>query len=405
MCFKIKVTGLFFLIFPTNPHILLQLQLYLSKEMKIQVNKDNLSQKLSFVNRSVSVKNQLPILANILLETIDGKLILKGTDLEIGIEAVCDATILEPGGITVPVKQFFELISSLSEDLIYLETKENSFIVTSKKTRSVFQTINKDEFPKLYEEKGDLIARLKTEYLKEDLSSLVFAASLDNTKPALSGLLLKEEKEGFLLVATDGYRLSLKRHQAVSITKVDNLNSDTTMIIPSRIFRELSLVKENKLEILMYVSKSSNQVIFEAGDILIVGRLIEAIYPNYEKIIPLDFSASVEFDREEMLKAVKICSIFARDSANIIRLSIEKERIVVSSQTASLGENSVSVEATLTGEGNEIAFNARYLLEALSNINAERMNFSMTGPLNPGVFKIANDESYLHLIMPIRVQA
>lgn len=372
--------------------------------MKIQINTSELSQKLTIVNHSISSRSQLPVLANILIETINDKLILKGTDLEIGIEAVCNADILEPGGITVPVKQFFELINSLPLEKIDLELKENSLIVTSKKTKSVFQTINKDEFPKLYEEKGILIARLKSEYLKKDLSSLIFAASLDNTKPALSGLLLKEEKEGFLLVATDGYRLSLKRHQATSITRVDNLNSDASMIIPSRIFRELSMMKNDNEDILMYVSKSNNQVAFEVGDILIVGRLIEATYPNYEKIIPLDFSASVEFDREEMLKAVKICSIFARDSANIVRLTIEKEKIIVSSQTASIGENSVSVEARLTGEENEIAFNAKYLLDALSNINTERMNFSMTGPLNPGVLKIANDESFLHLIMPIRVQ-
>ncbi len=121
-------------------------------------------------------------------------------------------------------------------------------------------------------------------------------------------------------------------------------------------------------------------------------------------IIPLDFSVQVAFEREEMLKAVKICSIFARDSANIIKFSIEKDKIVISSQTASVGENTVSIEANLKGEPNEIAFNARYLLDVLGNMSNERIVFAMTGPLNPGVFKIDSDESYLHLIMPIRVQ-
>ncbi len=373
--------------------------------MKVHITTENLQQKLSFVSHAVSNKSQLPVLSNILIETTDGKIILKGTDLEIGIEASCQAQIVDPGGVTIPVRQFTELINSLPAETITLETDENSLVVTSKKTRSTFQTIGKDEFPKLYDDKGALVAKLQAEHLKGDITSLTFAASLDNTKPALSGILLKQEKEGFLLVATDGYRLSLKRHQAATITSGEYLNNDIAMIIPSRIFRELNSIKEGSAEILMYIAKSNNQIIFEVGETLIIGRLIEATYPNYEKIIPLDFSASVEFDRDEMLKAVKICSIFARDSANIIKFSIEKEKIVVSSQTASVGENTVSIEARLTGEANEIAFNAKYLLDALSNISAERMNFSMTGPLNPGVFKIANNESYLHLIMPIRVQA
>lgn len=372
--------------------------------MKVQISTDVLQQKLSIVSHAVSNKSQLPILSNILIETNDGRIILKGTDLEIGIEASFQAQVINPGGVTVPVRQFAELINSLPSENITLETAESVLVVTSKKTKSIFQTINKDEFPKLYDDKGELAAKLRTEHLKGDIVSLVFAASLDNTKPALSGILLKQENEGFLLVATDGYRLSLKRHQTEAVTGGEYLNSDNSMIIPSRIFRELSSIKEGSKEILMYISKSNNQVIFEVGEILIIGRLIEAAYPNYEKIIPLDFSASVEFDRDEMLKAVKICSIFARDSANIVKLTIEKEKIVVSSQTASVGENTVSVEAVLTGEANEIAFNAKYLLDALSNVSVERMNFSMTGPLNPGVFKIANDESFLHLIMPIRVQ-
>ncbi len=372
--------------------------------MKIQIHSTNLSQKLSFISHAVSSKNQLPILQNILIEASNDKITLKATDLEIGIETYCPATIIEEGGTTVPVRQFAELINSLPAEVITIEAKEGNLSVISNKTKSVFQTINKDEFPKLYDEKGGLVATLKTESIRHDISSLVFAASTDNAKPALSGILLKKESTGFLLVATDGYRLSLKRHGAVSVPVDETVNTDVAMIIPARIFRELQSIKESSDSVAMYVAKSSNQVIFELGETLLIGRLIEATYPNYERIIPLDFSVQVAFEREEMLKAVKICSIFARDSANIIKFSIEKEKIVISSQTASVGENTVSIEANLKGEPNEIAFNARYLLDVLGNMSNERIVFAMTGPLNPGVFKIDSDESYLHLIMPIRVQ-
>ncbi len=374
--------------------------------MKIQVNTEILQKKLSFINHSLSSKSQLPVLQNFLLETRDNTIVLSGTDLEIGIETICKATVVEPGAVTIPIKTFTELINSLPVETVTIETVENTVRVTSKKTKSVFQTIPKEEFPKLYEEKGSQIASLSAEQMRKDIISIVFAASIDTTKPALSGILLKQEKEGFLFVATDGYRLSLKRHQALKSEEIVDANQDIAMIIPARIFRELSAVKEESDYIVMYISKTSNQVLFEMGETLIVGRLIEATYPNYEKIIPGDFSAQTVFDREELQKAVKICSIFARDNANIITLSLKKDSIIVSSKTASAGENTVTVEASLTGEENEIAFNAKYLLDVLGNVTAaDRLEFAMTGPLNPGVFKIDEDESYLHLIMPIRLQS
>lgn len=375
--------------------------------MKVTLSSDILQKKLSFLNHAVSNKSQLPVLQNILLTATDSTFILSTTDLEIGIETHCQAEVVEAGAITIPVKPFTELLSSLPIERITLETTETSLRVTSKKTKSAFQTIPAEEFPKLYDEKGLLIAKIQTANLQKDIGAVVFSSSLDSTKPALSGLLVKQETSsvggGFLLVATDGYRLSLKRHPVTTMSGED-VASDVAMIIPARIFKELAMIKEPTKEIGMYVAKGSNQVIFDLGETLLIGRLIEAIYPNYEKIIPLDFSARITFDREELLKAVKICAIFARDSANIIKLSLQKEAIVVSSQAAAIGENTVTVEAKLAGEANEIAFNARYLLDVLQNVPADSLQFEMTGPLNPGVFKIENDESFLHLIMPIRIQ-
>jgi DNA polymerase III subunit beta len=371
--------------------------------MKLIILVDTLQKKLAFLNHAVSNKSQLPVLQNILIEARDKTVTLSSTDLEIGIETTCQAEVLEEGGITVPTKQFTELIHSLPPETVTLETKDLSLLVTSKKTKSTFQTISQEEFPKLYDEKGILIAKMHAGNITHDISSVVFAASIDTTKPALSGIYVKQEKEGFLLVATDGYRLSLKRHP-VTIAMAEQVQEDTAMIIPAKLFKELTSIKEASSEIGLFIASGSNQVVFEIADTLLIGRLIEAVYPNYEKIIPLDFSAKVSFNREELLKAVRICSIFARDSANIIKLSIQKNSITVSSQAAAVGENTVTIDASLSGEENEIAFNAKYLLDVLSNVKAEQLVFEMTGPLNPGVFKIENDESFLHLIMPIRVQ-
>lgn len=368
--------------------------------MKISLLTTNLQKELSFINHAISSKSQLPILLNVLLEAEKNKLKISSTDLEIGIEVHVPSTIDEEGQVTIPAKTFIELVNSISEESITLETEQETLKIISKKTKSVFQTIKSDEFPKLYKEKGEKIAIFKEIEMRKDFSLIIFSASTDTTRPALSGVYVKSEDGGFLLVATDGYRLSLKHHRIESQkTKTSN-----QFIIPARVFRELMSIKEESHDIEVYASAESSQVLFSQGETVLVGRLIEGNYPNYEKIIPTDFSTQVLFDREEMQKAVKICSIFARDNANIIKFSLQKNQIIVSSQSPSIGENTVTVEAVLKGEENEIAFNARYLQDVLAGVEEKEMVFEMTGPLNPGVFKIKDDDSFLHLIMPVRVQ-
>ena len=386
------------MLFSTFPYTLLQ---QLKDIMKVSILTSNLQSKLSFVNHAVSPKNQLPILLNVLLETVEDGVRIKATDLEIGIEVIVPAKVEEAGATTVPAKIFSELLSSIADDTITLETKKETLEIVSRRTKSVLQTIDSAEFPKLYDKKGELIAVLKEKDLQRDLSSVVFSASQDVARPALSGVLVRREREGFLLVATDGYRLSLKHYKTESGYK----DESTSFIVPARVLRELMSLKEEKPEISLYISQESSQILFEQGKTSLMGRLIEAEFPNFEKRIPSDFSVSVAFDREELLKAVKICSIFARDAANIIKLSFKKDHIMVSSQSSVVGENAVRVESALTGEDNEIAFNSRYLLDVLGNVEEKQMVFEMTGPLNPGVFKLQGDTSFIHLIMPIRVQA
>lgn len=375
--------------------------------MKVHLLLENLQKKISFINKGVSSKTQLPILSNILLEAVRGKLKIISTDLEIGIEVEIPANIEEEGGITVPAKPFSDLVNILSQDKITLITKKDSLEVNTSKTKNTFQTIAKDEFPKLYEEKGEKIIILKNEIIQKELTKIIFAASFDLGRPALSGILLKEEDKtgtNFLLVATDGYRLSLKSNiNNFQKTKREEL-SKKIILIPARVLREVINLKEEAKDVEVFISQEKNQILFEQNGTLIVGRLIEAEFPAYEKIIPANCLTKFDFDKEEMQKAVKICAIFARDSANIIRFLIKKDKIIISANTPNIGENIVELEAKVEGEENEIAFNARYLLDLFANIEENEMIFEMTGPLSPGVFKIKDDPTFLHIIMPIRVQ-
>ena len=368
--------------------------------MKISFLSENLQKKISFLNHAISSRGQLPILSNFLLDVDKGKLTISATDLEVGIITSIPVSVETEGRTTIPARNFSDLLLSLGNQKINLFLEGDTLKLTGEKIKASFQTMPADDFPNLYEEKGEEFISLKKTQIEQYLTRVVFAAAIDSTRPALSGVLLDKESGEAILVSTDGYRLSLQKN--VFKTKED---LKKPLVIPARTIKELLSIKEEGEDIKIYVSEKNNQVIFEIGETLLVGRLIDAPYPEYQKIIPTDFSTKAVASREELLNAIKICTIFARETANIIKISVEKNKIIISANSPSIGEDSVEVEAKTTGEENEIAFNAKYVLDVLTSIDKEELVFEMTGPLNPGVFKIKEDSSFLHLIMPIRVQA
>lgn len=368
--------------------------------LKATILLENLKDALSFSHHAVSSRSALPVLLNFLLEVKDGELIVSATDLELGIRAVVPAKIEKEGEVTVNAKTFFDLINSINEKKIELEEKEGGLFLTANRTKAHFPTLPATEFPKLFEEKGEKTAVFKKKDFDDAVTKTVFAAAQDTTRPALSGLLITHEEKGITIVATDGYRLSLKRNLSIKNT---GKKEEESILVSARIIKEVVGVKEGESELGLYLNPGSNQAVFETGDTVLVGRIIEAEYPEYQKIIPQDLTTKAEFDRQEALSAVRSCSVIAREAANIIKISVDKNKLVFSAQASSTGENEVEIEAKVVGEENEIAFNARYLMDFLTNVNEERLTFEMTGPLNPGVFKIVGDDTYLHLIMPIRV--
>lgn len=367
--------------------------------MLVSLLSNNLLERISFLNHAVSSRATLPILSNFLLEAKKGKLVISATDLEIGISAEVAASVEKEGKTTVMAKNFLDLISNIKDQKITLELDENVLKLKGNKVKASFQTMLAEEFPKLYEQKGEEILTLDKKDVEKFFQRVSFAAAVDSSRPSLLGVLFEKGKDGVVLVATDQYRLS---YQKTPLKLKENL--EKPIVVPGRIIKELSFLKEEDGKISFYVSKENNQVVINQKDIEIVGRLIDADYPQYEKIIPQDADTKTEIDREEFLNAIKICSVFARETANIIKLSIEKDKLIVSANSPQVGEDLAEIEAKTIGEGNEIAFNAKYLIDVLTTLEEEELIFEMTGPLNPGVFKIKGDNSFLHLIMPIRVQ-
>lgn len=367
--------------------------------MIVSFSSDNIQKKLSFLNHAVSTRGQLPILSNFYLLAKDGKLTIRATDLEIGISSTISASIEKEGETTLPAKNFLDLVSNIENQKIKLSLDGGTLNLTSEKIKASFQTSSPEDFPKLYEEKGEAVANIKRKSVEEYFTKVVFAAAIDSNRPALSGVFFDQDKKEVLIVATDGYRLSLQKN---AFTMIKGL--EKALVVPARLIKELLLIKEEDEEIKIFVSEKNNQILFSMGETDLVGRIIDQNYPEYQKIIPGEHSTKTEIKKTELLNAIKICSVFARETANIVKLSLEKEKVIVSANSPSVGEDAVEVEGKTAGEENEIAFNAKYLLDFLSSVDKEDLIFEMTGPLNPGVFKIKGDDSFLHLIMPIRVE-
>ncbi|MEA3354974.1 MAG: DNA polymerase III subunit beta [Patescibacteria group bacterium] len=374
--------------------------------MKVSLLQENLAKGVLMVGRVVASKTQLPVLSNILLATEKGKLRVSATNLETGINLWISSKIDKPGKITVPAKVFLELVSSLPKDTIVLETEGERLKVTCGKFKSTINGILAEEFPevpslKSGKKKGTKSFKVKTDILEACVDQVAMAAGIDETRPIFTGVKWEISKN-IKLAATDGYRLSVK-----TIKGVRSLEKDLKeMVVPAKALMELTKIisKVDDEEVLVAVTDKEKQLILALKDVEVVTRLIEGEFPDFEKIIPKTSSTTIELDREELIQAVRVAAIFARDSANIVKFKIIGSDLLISANAPQVGENEVKVNIEKKGEETEIAFNSRYLLEILGLVKAERLTLSMSGPLSPGVFKEVSDKDFLHIIMPVRVR-
>lgn len=373
--------------------------------MKLSILQENLSQGLVIASRSVATRAQLPVLGNVLLGTDKGRLKLSATNLETGINLWLGAKIEKEGAISIPAKILTEFVSSLPAGRVEIESRENTLYLTSGSYEASFVGLAANEFPTVPSMKTKAVLKFESSLLSSAINQTALAAAQDEGRPILTGVLLKSQNKELTLVATDGYRLSLKKlKKVVGIEKVKEFKKG--LVLPARTLLEVARVatEETEGKIGLAVTPKASQVIFAVDDIEIVSRLIEGNFPDFEKIIPDKGKTKALVEREELTRAVRIASIFARESANIVKFSLQKGNLEVSANTAQVGDNKSRVEAKIEGETGKIAFNSRYLLDFLNIVGADQISFEMTGSLNPGVFKPVGDDSYLHIIMPVRVQ-
>ena len=365
--------------------------------MKVQVLKENLAKALSITGRVVSTRGSLEILSHIMLSTENGRIRVSATNLEIGVNYWIGGKVEKEGDITVPARLFTDVINSISSEKIDISTEDLNVLLKSETDNLTIKGISAEEFPLIPTIKKDPLLVIKADVLRDALNLVNFSAALDEARPVLSGVYFCVDGDTLVLAATDSYRLAEK------IIKLDKkVSKKVEIIIPARTMIEWSrIISDVDEEIRVFVD--DNQVLFAAKDIEFTSRLIEGQFPNYKQIIPGENETRVIVNSSEFTGALKVASLFAKESANSVTLYVKaKGGIEIKAVSAQIGESDSTVKAEVVGKDGEITFNSKYLLDVLSNLKSNKIVFEMTGKLNPGVVKTEKGDDYVYIIMPLR---
>jgi DNA polymerase III subunit beta len=369
--------------------------------VKLSVMQENLARGLSVVSRAVSTRSTLPVLANVLLKTEDAGLKLTATNLEIGITYWVPGKIDSDGATTVPAKLLTDYVNALQGgERVDLElTSGQTLHLRAGRFESHIKGIDADEFPAIQTAGDRPTTRIAQNVLRQALEETAFAAASDEARPILTGVLARFEGDTLTLAAADNYRIAVK-----TIPILDTV-PETSVVIPARALNELvRILSDIDQPIEVVLAQARNQILFHLEGIDLVSRLIDGQFPNYQQVLPQSHTTRAVLDREELLRAVRPAALIAHESANIVKLQIESNGHagITVSANAEVGDHVGQVEAAVEGDGTTIAFNARYLADVLTNVDAEQFALELNGPLSPGVFKPVGDDRYVHVVMPVR---
>lgn len=369
--------------------------------MKLSLMQENLARGLSTVSRAVSSRATLPVLANVLLKTQDGGLRLTATNLEIGMSAWVPGKIDTDGTMTVPARLLTDIVGGLpGGERVDLEMEsENTLLVRAGRYQTHLRGIEADEFPVIPSAGDQPTTQVSQKALRRALSEVTFAAASDETRPILTGVLTKLAGDTMTLAAADNYRIAVKTVELMSPVE------ETSVVVPARSYMELMRVLGDTDEpVDINLAQAKSQVIIKIDTTEVVSRLIDGQFPNYQSVLPTSHSTRALVDRDELLKAVRLSALIASSAANVVRLGFGEDGSdgITIAAAADIGDAEGHVEAQLEGDPVTIAFNARYLLEALQNMDAAQLAVELSGPLAPGVLKPVDDPAYVHVIMPVR---
>jgi DNA polymerase III subunit beta len=366
--------------------------------MRVVCRKDGLVEKLQVAGRGVSTRTSVQILAGIMLRATGGRLHLSSTDMEISIRDSLEAQVDEEGAVVVPGRLLVDIVRLLPAGEVTLEHRADEGVarVTCGSASYSLNTYGPEDFPRLPEIDPEGAFAVEREAFLDTIGRVGRSASRDESRPVLTGILVRFEGEKLVMAATDSYRLSVKK-TALSGGSARELEA----IVPARALQELARVGQGAESETIQVGVQENQVVFGVEGVWLTARRIDGQFPNYKQLLPEQFEAEVHLPREELLDVVRRTGLLAQRKSPL-RLRFEEGELTVSAQTQDVGEARESLPVAYTGEALEIGFNAEFLRDGIESVTDETVRLKLISPLRPGLLHGESDD-FLYLIMPIRL--
>lgn len=368
--------------------------------MKFSCTQENFLKGLQIVSHITTKNTHLPILHNVLIEAKESGVTLVSTNLEMGMRVQVRGKVEETGSITIPAQVLTNYMTVVTADRVDVEQQQTDVNIQAGNQHAKMKGESANEFPLIPEvEKKEPVIMDAMEF-KQSLAQVCIAASRDDSRPELTGVLCRIKDKQLILVATDSYRLAERKVPLVKGSTIDR-----SIIIPATTLSELARVlPDSETEVLMYATDT--QALFVTDGFEMTTRLIEGTFPDYEQIIPEKEHTKVIVEKEGLVKAIKAASLFSRSGIHDVNLhfSPEKQAITLTTVNNQVGENVTRLEAEIVGESNNTIFNHRYMLDGLANIPTQKVALSLVDNMSPGVFRPHGEQngSYLYIVMPIK---
>lgn len=373
--------------------------------MNVDVLQENLSRALSLVTRAVDSRPTLPILANVRLVADDARLTLSATNLELSISMTIGAKVQTPGAVTLPAKTFSELVANLSPERVTLtlDNATSTVRIQCGTTSGHLKGLPASEFP-LLPQAGETSVALKGDVFRSMVTQTVFAAAREDNRPILTGVLFRFDGDTLTLAAADGYRLAVR-----TIALAEDTGA-REFVVPARSLAEMARAANGDDDVCLGLPADRDVLVFQSGPTTITTQLLEGRFPDFGAIIPKTWSTAATVYADDLLRACKRAEIFARDSANSVRVRVtpptgpgEPGEVMVSGRSAERGDNEGVLDAAVEGEALEASFNVRYLIDALNAMTDERVVLESNGAAHPGVLRPESGGDFIVTIMPMAV--
>jgi DNA polymerase-3 subunit beta len=380
--------------------------------MKLKVPKNILDKAIKSVSKAVPNKGIQPILNNILLENEDGHLKLNATDLDFSIEAIIPSENQEIGKITLSAKKLEEIVSKLDEDDVLIDVnpenqkthlicKESNFDLVgipaddfpkiTKPDTSAYISISKERFSKII----NLVQFSASRYDLNNILGGIFFGLRENTNPEISSKFILE------VAATDGNRLSSYEYEITDANCNPNF-AKKEVVVPLKVITDVQRILDTSYDETIRISFIGNQIVFFTDDRFISSRLLEGTYPRYKQLIPSDQDKIAQIDRKQFLSCLERVAIMANEITNLVKLSFNSGKLKIESSNQDFGQAADSIDINYVGDPIVIYFNVKFLIDPIKTIDSDKIQFSMSGPINPVIVKPIASESYIHLVMPIK---